>query len=223
MKVKEYINQIIPALKLHDTLDEALILMEEHKIAELPIINLEDELVGLITETFLLETSDLSQTIEQTNLPKYLPNGLLGDKHVFDTFSYLSTNQLTIVPVIDASHKYLGSISIHDLIPVFGKISSFNDPGGIVVLGMKTTNYSLSDIARIVETNNAKVLSSFILSDELNPENMRVVVKVSVTRINRIIASFERYDYKIIEKYSAESEEDPHYDNLGNFLNYLDL
>ncbi len=223
MKLKNYINQIIPALRLKDSLNSALILMEENKVAELPVINAEEELIGLITESFLLENVDLSQTVEESNLPAYLPKGLSGDKHVFEAFSYLSSNQLTIVPIIDASRKYMGCVSVHDLIPVFDKISSFDETGGIIVLGAKAASYSLSDIARIVETNNAKVLSTFILSNDSNPDNIKVVVKINQSHVNNIVASFERYDYQILEKYSSEEEVDPQHDNLGNFFNYLDL
>ena len=138
-------------------------------------------------------------------------------------FSYLSNNQLTIVPVIDASRKYEGCVSVFDLVPVFEKIIVGNEIGGTIVLGVKSAAYSLSDIARIVETNNAKVLSSFILTDESNLDDLKVVVKINQTHLNSIVASFERYEYQIIEKYSSDEEVDPQYDNLGNFFNYLDL
>jgi len=223
MRVKNYINQIIPALRLNDSLNSALILMEENKVAELAVINSDDELIGLITESFLLENGDLSQSIEKSNLPAYLPIGLSGEKHVFEAFSYLSKNQLTIVPIIDSARKYLGCVSVHDLIPVFDQISSFNEAGGIIVLGVKAVGYSVSDIARIVETNNAKVLSTSVLTDESNLDDIKVVVKINQAHINSIVASFERYDYQILEKYSSEEETDPQFDNLGNFFNYLDL
>lgn len=223
MKVKKYINQIIPSLKLHDTLDHALILMEENKVGELTVVSADDELIGLITESFILESSDLSLTIEKVNLSNCLPKGLSGEKHIFEAFSYLSNNQLTIVPVIDASHKYLGCISIHDLVPVFDQISSFKELGGILVLGMKAISYSLSDIARIVETNNAKILSTSILNNEESEGDIKVVVKLNQTRVNSIVASFERHDYQILEKYSIDQETDPQFDNLGNLFNYLDL
>ena len=61
MKIKNYINQIIPVLRLNDSLNSALILMEENKVAELAVINSDEELIGLITESFLLENVDLSQ------------------------------------------------------------------------------------------------------------------------------------------------------------------
>ena len=223
MKVKDYINQIIPALRLDDSLEKALVLIEENKIGELPVINSEDELIGLITESFILEKHDFSISIEESKLPVYLPKGLKGDSHVFEAFSYLSNNQLTIVPVIDAARKYQGCISVFDLIPVFEKIIVANEIGGTIVLGVKSASYSLSDIARIVETNNAKVLSSFIITDESNADELKVVVKINQTHINSVVASFERYDYQIIEKYSSDEEVDPQFDNLGNFFNYLDL
>ena len=223
MKVKDYINQIIPALKLDDSLEKALVLIEENKVSELPIINSEDELIGLITESFILEQHDFSISIKESKIPTYLPKGLWAEKHIFEAFSYLSNNQLTIIPVIDASRKYLGCISVFDLIPVFEKITVAKEIGGIIVLGVKAANYSLSDIARIVEANHAKVLSSFIIAEETNLEDLKVVIKINQTHINRIVASFERYDYPIMEKYSDDEEVDPQYDNLGNFFNYLDL
>jgi len=75
-------------------------------------------------------------------------------------------------------------------------LSSLDQPGGILVLELIERDYSLSQIAQIVESNNAKILSMYInsLSDSTMLE---VTLKLNTSELTSIIRTFERYNYDI--------------------------
>ena len=65
----------------------------------------------------------------------------------------------------------------------------------------------MSEIAQIIESNDAKILSSFI-STPRNNETMNVTIKVNKTDLAAIVQTFERYNYNISAIYSSNNELD---------------
>lgn len=99
-------------------------------------------------------------------------------------------------------------------------VNSIKEPGSILVLVMNTHDYSLTQIARIVEENNAKVLSSYITSLPDSTE-IEVTIKISADNIDRIMQTFSRYDYTIkasFQKGKFQDDLKKRYDELINYL-----
>jgi hypothetical protein len=77
-------------------------------------------------------------------------------------------------------------------------------------------DYSMSQIAQIVESNNGKLLGLFV--SEANNEKVQVTVKITLGGLNDIIQTFRRYNYEII----SEHHEDNYLNNLKERSEYLD-
>ena len=105
---------------------------------------------------------------------------------------------------------------------MMAEMASVQQPGSILVLEVSNQDYSLGEIARIVESNDAKVLSAYITSF---PESTRLEVTIKVNRIDlsAIIQTFNRYDYNITASFSEESRWEEllinRYESLMNYLN----
>ena len=79
----------------------------------------------------------------------------------------------------------------------------------------------LAQIAQIVESNNAKILSAYVLS---LPDSTKIEVTLKINEIDleRILRSFTRYDYVIKASYHKSDFEDDlrnRFDALMNFMN----
>ena len=86
---------------------------------------------------------------------------------------------------------------------------------------MNEHDYTMTQIARIVEENNAKILSSYITSLP-DSTQIEVTLKINTTDLDRIIQTFNRYDYIVKASYQkGRLQEDlkKRYDELMNFLN----
>ena len=101
-------------------------------------------------------------------------------------------------------------------------MSSISEPGGVIIIELNNkTDYVLSDIARIVEGNDAHILSLYF---NVEPDSGKhaVTIKVDSTEIEHIVATFERYQYQV-KAYFQESDMveiiKDRYDSLMNYLN----
>jgi CBS domain-containing protein len=194
MVASELISDIIPSLKTSDTGQTALNWMEIFRISHLPIVNNQDFL-GLISDTDIYDMNQPEEPIGNHELTLLKPF-VTTDQHLFEVIGLASRLKLSVVPVLDINNHYKGVITTNDLIKHIAGISSMDQPGGIIVLEMIERDYSLSQIAQIIESNNVKVLSMYITSPAESTK-LEVTLKVNSTDLLSIIRTFERYNYDV--------------------------
>lgn len=220
MLTQELISENIPPIKLSDTGVKALKWMDEFKVAHLPVLD-EGKFIGLISDADImdLEHPDLPLS-EQKDLELETVHVVEG-QHIYDAIKAMNENRLSIVPVLDEAGGYLGSIAISTLMETIGSISSITESGSVMVLEVPYQDYSLSQIAQIVEGNNARILSVFLNN---NPETgaIDVTIKINKTDVAGIIQTFQRYKYQIKSTFQINTDylEDlkNRYDGLMNYL-----
>lgn len=194
MIANDLISEIIPSLKTSDTGQTALNWMEIFRISHLPIVNNLDFL-GLISDTDIYDMNQPEEPIgnhELTLLKPYVTD----NQHLFEVIGLAARLKLSVVPVLDSNNHYKGVITTTDLIRHIAGISSMDQPGGIIVLELIERDYSLSQIAQIVEGNNIKVLSMYITSSA-ESTRLEVTLKVNTTDLLALIRTFERYNYDV--------------------------
>ncbi|MGB3545898.1 MAG: CBS domain-containing protein [Saprospiraceae bacterium] len=218
MTAGSLLSETIVPLRTSDTGEEALEIMNEFQVRHLPIVN-QTTLLGLVAEEDILDM-DVTEAVGSYPLSTAFPRAH-SNYHIYEVMRLFSEYRLTVVPVIDAKDNYLGLITLEELLRSFSDSSSFRDPGSIVVLEMGRHDYSLAEIARIVESEGVIILSAFV---GLNPDSNRITVtlKFNSQTLGAILATFERFNYQITASYNeremAESLQD-RYDSLLNYLN----
>ena len=85
---------------------------------------------------------------------------------------------------------------------------------------MNQNDYSMSEIARIIESNDGKILSSYITSTPTSTE-MELTIKVNKTDIDAIIKDFERFEYKVMASYKESSLQDDFTERYESLMRYL--
>lgn len=219
MLAHELITNTIVPLKTSDTGMLGLSLMEEYKVIHLPIVNAEIYL-GLISENDIYSYNSFEEAIgghpiANTNV------SVRSDQHLYDVLGIIHEHHLTLVPVVDQKDIYLGSIIVSELAARLPEITSLTNPGGIIVLVMNIHDYSLSEIAQIVETNNRKILNLFV-STFAESTKIEVTLKLNSTDIDPVLQTFSRYNYDIKASYTEADLNDnltERYDSLMNYLN----
>lgn len=194
MVANDLISEIIPSLKTSDTGQTALNWMEIFRISHLPIVNNQDFL-GLISDTDIYDMNQPDEPIGNHELTLFKPF-VTDEQHLFEVVGIAARLKLTVVPVLDNHSHYKGVITTNDLIKHIAGISSMDQPGGIIVLEMIERDYSLTQIAQIVESNNVKVLSMYITSPK-ESTRLEVTLKVNTTDLLALLRTFERYNYDV--------------------------
>src|SRR5690606_7852410 len=146
-----------------------------------------------------------------------------GDKHIYDVLKVSSEFHLTMVAVLDRNNVDEGAVPIEDAIAAFADTLSIQASGGVVILSMPMIEYSLYGRARVIESENAKILSSFITSEPLDENKIKVTIKVDRPELRHIKATLERFGYKVIDHYQEEVAISREQDRLGNLLRFLDI
>jgi acetoin utilization protein AcuB len=194
MVAKDLISEVIPSLKTSDLGQTALNWMEIFKISHLPIVN-NQEFLGLISDTDIYDMNQPNEPIGNHELTLYKPF-VTTEQHIFEVIGLASRLKLSVVPVLDSKNNYKGVITSNDLIRHIAGISSMDQPGGIIVLEVIDRDYSLSQIAQIVESNNVKILSVYITSSPGSTQ-LEVTLKVNTSDLVSVIRTFERYNYEV--------------------------
>lgn len=217
---RDLISELIPPLKTSDTGESALLWMEEFKVAHLPIVNNVDFL-GLISESDILDMNSPAEAIGAHHLSLF--RAFVYDyQHIYDVLRALSTNKLSLIPVLDDKERFLGNIHLNDLLTHFAEMASMKEPGGLIVLELNVNDYSLSEIARIVESNDAKILSLFI-SSHTDSTKLEVTIKINRTDLSAVLQTFSRFNYSVKASFHESSIEDDLHDRFDALMRFMDL
>jgi len=95
--------------------------------------------------------------------------------------------------------------------------------GGILVLSLKEIDYSLAEISRLIESNETKILSSFVAVDEYDSAMIKLTLKLNKTDLSRVIATLERFSYKIIAQFQETELLSNDKERLDLLLRYLNI
>ncbi len=220
MLAKELISDLVTALRTSDSGSKALSWMEIFRVSHLPIVN-ENEFLGLISDTDIYDFNMADETIGNHHLSFFRPF-VRASQHIYEVIELASQQKLSIIPVLDDQNNYLGSITLHDLVQYFAKITAVESPGGIIVLEMNITDYYLGEIARIVEGNDAKILSLYVDSSN-ETTKINVTLKINRDDLSPVIQTFNRYNYDIKAVYTKQNQMEDlvqdHYESLVKYLN----
>jgi hypothetical protein len=94
----------------------------------------------------------------------------------------------------------VGLINQHDLLKYFSDLIAVKQPGAIIVLELNINDYSLSQIAQIIEGNDAKILSLYV-SSASDTTKIEVTIKINKTDMSSVLQTFNRYNYNIKASY----------------------
>lgn len=212
-KLTDYINNDFKALTTDETVLQASDLFDEAVFSHFPVLE-NDIFVGSISRNEV-ETFDLDKKIADY---KYSFDRFFTRENsiLLDVLEVFSKNNSNIVPVLDDENKYLGYFEIEEIIKRFSETPFLSESGNIIVLRKEILDYSVSQIAQIIESNNGKLLGIYV-SDSDNTF-IEITLKINIGDVNDIIQSFRRYNYEII----SEHTQDDYLTILKENANYLE-
>ncbi len=221
MIAEDLINHMLPPLKGTDDAHKAIVWMEEFRCAYMPVVE-EEKLLGFISEEIILETNDIEKQVKDFELVGQNCYVHL-DTHFYDILKIAANNKLQMVAVLNHDQNYCGVITIQDTLISFAQTAAVQLPGGILVLSMNHNDYSLAEISRLIEENHAKILSSIVKEDPLDAVKLRLTLKINQLDLSRIVATLERFGYKVIGRYHETKPEGDDKDRIDMLLRYLDI
>ena len=93
----------------------------------------------------------------------------------------------------------------------------------LVVIEISLIDYTLTDIARIIESNNARIMNVFILP-VADGNTLIISIKLNLLDISPVLMSMERFNYKVLHYEMKEGVvTETHKERLDELLYYLNM
>jgi CBS domain containing-hemolysin-like protein len=213
MHIQDHIVSNIPIFKIGDPLSKVIPFFQDNTYSHVAIIE-NGNYLGVLDE------NDLEQFEEDKNIEHHRYD--LGtffvrkDTNWLDVLETFARYKANLVPVLDEEGRMEGYYDLTDIVNVFIDTPFFTEPGGIIVLAKGIMDYSFSEIAQIVESNNTQLIGGFI-TDSKN-DVIQITIKVASANLNEIIQTFRRYNYNIL----FGNNDDQFLEDLKERSNYLD-
>ena len=220
MQADKLISSRIESVTSSTTGKEALNIMSKFRTHHLAIVEKEIYL-NIISDKEILNWDSQEEKIKD-HLPNLASPYVLYNQHLFDIVEIVEKNNLSLIPVLNKETKYQGVITNKKLLYTIAKSSGVQSTGSIFVIEINDYDYSLSEISRIIESNNTKILSLYITS-VTNSRKIEITIKVNQINIRPIIKDLERHSYNIINLYKENQEDNDRimkrYLSLMKFIN----
>jgi predicted transcriptional regulator len=218
MMASSFIDETIIPLKTSDSIYFAIDFFKEFSIRQLPVV--QDNLCIGILSLDDIDDEDIYDLpiLDYINLNYSFASN---NDHIYEVMRAISEQASTLFPVLDENNNYIGSITLSSLFNNYVNCAAFIQPGSILVLEIDKKNYSLSEIARIVESENKVILSS-LLSSNVESDVLEITLKLNSVQIQNLITTFERFGYNIKATFNEEDFMDTlknRYESLMTYLN----
>lgn len=93
----------------------------------------------------------------------------------------------------------------------------------LIILEVPLKDYTLTEIARIVESNNAHIMSLIVMPIS-GGEFLLVSLKLDMDDVTVLLRSFERFNYNVVYYFMKEGEvTDIQKERLDELLYYLEM
>ncbi len=220
MLISQFLSNADFSIQNADSIQQALEKLQDMLCKELVVLN-GDDYIGLVNETILLDAEDEDAPLSSIKI-NTAPIQLKFNQHPYDALVMITVYNSTIIPVLDQDNKYIGVSTQLDILKAISSIQSQNESGAIIVLAIGLHDFSLSQIAHLVESDNCRILNC-ATKINLESDNIEVTLKVDKSNINALLNSFLRHNYLILETHNTIAAFDDTADRYQQLMNYINI
>jgi acetoin utilization protein AcuB len=219
MITDQYLSNDIEPLSLEDTVQTAIDKMNRLHLDLLPVIYNNH----LVNYAGIDVIEHLNSTIKLSELEMYAPvlPFVNTSQHLLHALTHLKSLNVSLMAVLDENGEYQGVLKTKDVVKALSNSLSIRSSGSIIVIRVKPIDYSLSDLSRIIEYSDAKILGFFIFEVDGSDE-LEVHLKLNTGILKHILATLERYDYNVVQYFNREDLTDDLDQRFENLMNYID-
>jgi len=220
MLVRELIQENTWFVKQGDTVAEAVALMESVRVEELPVVDEEGRLVGMLSKT-ITSTAAPNQPVGSLHLePRY---ALRGGAHFFDAVVVVLMKDLPILPVVDEDDIYLGSLTKNLLFRHCARELGIHLPGAVLEVEMNERDYAVGKLVHAIENSDVKILSLSTDMSSYDDGIARITVKLDSGDASRVRHVLEHYGIRVVASFNERAADDDDLEmRVREFMRYLE-
>lgn len=217
MTVATLLSPLAP-LSTDSSVGEALVELAEAHVGHLPVLDTHGRLDSVVSETALRAHPDPNAPLGALVAGQPVSIGL--DTHVFDAAHLMRQHGLSVLPVVGSGGGYAGLVVRQSVFGQLAHMLATEEPGAIIVLDVVRADFSLGQVAQLIEQNGVRILS-VSTEDDPGAGRVQVTLKLNVTDTARVRHLMAHYDYRVVAVFD-EAEDDLEA-RAAAFLRYLDV
>lgn len=175
-----------------ETADSGLIMMDDYKVKQLPVVSEGMHYCGLVSENELYDIPDSNTPVGSLRLPQPFADI---DESIFGVINKVSKGKYSLLPVIDSNYQYQGYITPLTIIQEIASLTSAEMPGGEIELESEDRDFSPALISGVAENNSMKITS--MLTQPSGAHGVRAIIKLNGQETSSVIQGLERNGYRI--------------------------
>ncbi|MFS4467001.1 CBS domain-containing protein [Maribacter sp. 2210JD10-5] len=213
MNIQNHLITNIPVFEIDESFEKVLEFFKENTFSHVAIVE-----KGRFVGTFSENDAEIVEANTKIDAHRYDLEAFFVRKETnwLDVLEGFARNEANLLPIINTDEQVIGYYDLTDIVSVFIDTPFFTDPGNILVVATGIKDYSFSEIAQIVESNNAKFIGGFIT--DVQNDVVQVTVKISTENFNEVVQTFRRYNYHIL----FGNSDDQFLEDLKERSDYLD-
>lgn len=218
MLVTDYISKDFIPPESNQTVGHALRLAQEFNLSHVPIFE-GLSFIGNLSKEILEDNEEVKKLSELKEFNEFFymtSNGSLLE--AVQNFHTYTTN---LQVVLSAELKYMGLLMIDDVISALSVMPFIAEPGAIIIVEVSLKQYSISEIAKIAESNNARIIGLFVVSYQ--QDTIRIAVKLISESLSSVGETFERFNYTVLHKFFNDEKENMMKDRYEMLMKFLDI
>ncbi|MCE2776198.1 MAG: cbs domain containing protein [Algoriphagus sp.] len=221
MQAADFIHPLIPSILISDPVGSALKKMESLELTTLPVVE-EGMFLGFVEDEILLEQEHLDVQIAQVEL-ECATCWVYADQHFYDLIRVATEHQAKWVAIQDREQHYLGVVPTQDALTAYADNFSINSQGSVLVISLQMNDFQLSEIARLVESENCKILSCLLNTDPMDSQSVEVTLKLDKPDSRHVKATLLRFGYQVKDYAQEEVGQSTDEERIGNLFRFLDI
>lgn len=219
MVAKELINQNIPTIPIHSSVEESLKIFNDSTYDCLPIVD-SSYCVGLL-QYLDLEVQDKNEKIK--NLSNIVKNYSITEESLFlEMLESFLKNRASIIPVVSHEGIYTGAVLFDDFMDYCtDTLYLFHEGTTFDVL--LTSDKKISDVIFLIESEGANVLS--LLPRYSTPNAlMSLSIKINKKNAEDVFSLLRLKKYKVIENTSTnDTYKEMYKKRIDEFFKYMNI
>jgi acetoin utilization protein AcuB len=202
---KRVVHKNIPVISLENTIQEALQILRELRVEGLPVVH-DNKLLGIILTSdieYHLQKGKTSPENKVQTLELENPIYARLDIHAYEILKNFDNVPYCFLPVIDSKDNYIGVVYKEDLVDELSDIFRVLEEGTVFEFEVPIEHFRLSEMIKVIEQNDAQVLSMTSRPSKTNASAQIVTCKLQTQEPFRLQNTLEKLGYPV--SYSSAS------------------
>lgn len=218
MLITDIISKDFAPANVKTTVEKALRTVDGYRLSHIPVFE-GLTFIGNIAEAHLTERPLEEKLAESKTFLDYF--FLTENSSIFDAVNEFYTHDANVIPVLDNQENYLGIVVIEDVMAMLSKLPLLSEPSAMVTVKIPTKQYAMSEVTKIIESNNGRIFGSFISG--FVEDMTEVTIKFNAESLSSVIETFERFGYLVKHKFFDDDRQELLNDRYDQLMKYLDV